>query len=396
MFRILILAFILSAGSAAAQDSSDISARIARDGLAATADSLSGAASASDRFALGGVLFLRAIEKTLQTRWRYGIERTGSILPVLRLPIGANPAPEPFRPELVGEIFATLIDDMTAARAPLDGIADADAVGLRIALDDLWFDINMNGLRDADEGLLHVAGATLRIGSRRGAGGAPVIRFDTADTAWLSAYTHFLSALGDLVLAFDPTPQIRRVGEASAAMARLGAGTPFSNAYDMMLGAEIDMATMIYLALQQPPDPIRTRSLRSHLLAMIGDNRRFWARLTAETDNDAEWIPNATQNSALGIDMPADTGAVWIALLGDAEDVLEGRKLIPFWRLRSGAGINLKRLLQDPPAVDVGEWIQGVGLLPYFEDGERISPDNWWRFRRMMRGNAALFAAWLN
>ncbi len=35
-----------------------------------------------------------------------------------------------------------------------------------------------------------------------------VIRFDTADVAWLSAYTHFLSAFSETALAFDPEPVV--------------------------------------------------------------------------------------------------------------------------------------------------------------------------------------------
>ena len=72
MFRSVIAALFLTAASAAAQDSPRISQQIAKTGLAATAQSLSGASAPSDRFALGGVLFLRAVEKTLQTRWRQG------------------------------------------------------------------------------------------------------------------------------------------------------------------------------------------------------------------------------------------------------------------------------------------------------------------------------------
>ncbi len=228
MFRAAITALFLSASVAGAQDA-DISGQIARDGLAATAERLNGATTPSDRLALGGVLFLRGIEKTLQTRWRHGMAKNGSMLPVLRLPVGKNPNPEPFRPELVVEIFATLNDDMTAARAPLADIGDADEATFTLSLADLWFDINMDGVRDTNEGLLQVAGSTLRMRTRPNAT-APTIRFDTADAAWLSAYTHFLSAFGDLVLAVDPTDAIRGVLAASEAMQGLGTDSKYSNA----------------------------------------------------------------------------------------------------------------------------------------------------------------------
>jgi len=98
----------------------------------------------------------------------------------------------------------------------------------------------------------------------------------------------------------------------------------------------------------------------------------------------------------MGVDVPPETGATWRAVLDDAEALLEGRKLIPFWRLKSGAGINLKRLMLNPVPVDLAEWLHGVGLLPYAENGERISPENWWLFQDMASGDAMMFAVWLN
>ena len=83
-------------------------------------------------------------------------------------------------------------------------------------------------------------------------------------------------------------------------------------------------------------------------------------------------------------------------VLADAEALLEGRKLIPFWRIKTGAGINLKRLLDDPIPVDIAEWFHGIALLPYAEDGERVSVDNWRLFSEMALGNAVLFAIWFN
>ncbi|WP_425043259.1 hypothetical protein [Primorskyibacter sp. S87] len=392
MFRSFILAVVLSASGALAQTSTQVSDLIAANGLEATALQLNGATSAEDRFALGGVLFLRAIEESLQTRWQHGMSRTGGMLPVLRLPVAENPDPDPFRPELIVEMFAALISNMEAARAQLDLIGDGDEVSIPLSLGDVWFDVNMDGQRSPQEGLLSIAGTTLGI---RG-GTPPTIQFDTADAAWLSAYTHLLAAVGDLVLAFNPTPQIDRILQADREMESMGGSTPYTNAYDMMLSTEIDLLAIAYFSLGQQPDPVRTRAARENLLAMIRKNRVFWARVEAETDNFAEWIPNSQQVSALGIPVPPETGERWLNLLSDGEDLLEGRKLIPFWRLRSGAGLNLLRLMEEPPPVDIAAWAHGIGLLPYFEDGERISTENWWLFQDLVSGDAALFAVWLN
>lgn len=396
MFRQAIAALILSVSSATAQQGADISRIITENGLAAAADHLAGAETPQDRFALGGVLFLRAIEKTLQTRWRHGLHASSMMMmPVLRLPVTDNPEPEPFRPELIREIFATLIDDLAASRAALSGIGDDDQVELILPLREVWFDIDSDGARDQGEGVLQVAGwvLTQRLAPARS---GPIIRFDTADAAWLAAYTHFLSALGEMVLAFDPTEQIIRVQQASQTLEQFAADTNYASGFDMIFGAQVDMAAIAFYALQQQPDPVHTQAARTHLLAMIRQNRLFWARVETETDNAAEWIPNARQDSALGVTVPPDTGPRWLDVLQDAEDLLEGRKLIPFWRVRSGAGINLRRMLEQPAPVDPVAWLHGMAFVPYVEKGERISPANWQEFKRMVRGDAFLFAVWLN
>ncbi len=76
--------------------------------------------------------------------------------------------------------------------------------------------------------------------------------------------------------------------------------------------------------------------------------------------------------------------------------MLQGEKLIPFWRLKSGAGLNLKKLLEDPIPFDFAEWFHGIALLPYAEEGERVSRDSWLSFERLLEGDAILFALFLN
>jgi hypothetical protein len=389
--------YLLAACPGMAQDAAGISARLASDGLAPTEAYLAGLADPdpTERFALGGVRFLRAIETTLQTRWRLGINADRTELPVLRLPVPANPSPDPFTPDAIEALFAALIDDLTTARAPLLTIADGDAVDLPIAILDLWFDININGARDPGEGLTEVAGTALTGRAMRVIDN-PVLRFDTADAAWLAAYTHFLSAFGELVLAFEPTAQIDRVSRASRQMDELAAGSGFSNALDMQFGQQVDRLAMIYFALRQQPDPVHTRAAWTHMLDMIASNRVFWTRVAQETDNAGEWVPNDAQDQGLGLPGPKGTGARWLAVLDDAEALLQGTRLIPHWRLRQGAGINLKSLLENPVPVDLAEWAHGIGLLPFAEEGTRISQDNWWAFERLMRGDSMLFVVFLN
>ena len=390
------LAFGFAAPSLGAAET--VSEEIARTGISATEARIAALAAPGneDLFALAGLQFLGGIEAALQLRWQTGIRSDWSELPVLRLPIPENPAARPFAPSDFTTLITGLDTRMDAARATLDQLGDKP-FALEIRISDLWFDINMNGTRDEGEDLGSVAGLTL--------GGArmivvpvadPVIRFDTADAAWLQAYTHFLSGFVSTALAYDPEPAIRRVMDSSAAIYALWGDTPPTNAMDMMFGRQVDRIAMVLFALSKTPDKSLALDAHSHFLSMIEANRRFWSLVALEDDNDREWVPNDRQVSGLGLNVPPGTGERWQAVLADAEALLKGEALIPHWRFGAEAGINLKKAFENPPAVDLVTWIQGEGLLPYAEKGRRISPDAWNDFARLVSGDAMLFAVFLN
>jgi hypothetical protein len=84
-------------------------------------------------------------------------------------------------------------------------------------------------------------------------------------------------------------------------------------------------------------------------------------------------------------------------VLSDAEKVLRGELLIPYWRLGEGAGVDLGALLQDPPQeVDVAGLIQGATLLPYLRQGPLANAQNLWRFSMLVQGDSALYMVMLN
>lgn len=393
--RPFLLALALLASPAAAET---ISEEIARAGISPTEARLAALPSPTneDLFALAGLRFLGGVEAALQLRWQTGIRSDWSELPILRLPIPENPAARPFVPADVTTLLTGLDADMDSARAALTQLGDTPfAVEIRLA--DLWFDINMNGTRDEGEDIASVAGLTL--------GGArmiavpvpdPVIRFDTADAAWLTAYTHFLSGFVSTAMAYKPEPAIQRVMDSSAAIYALWGDTPPPNALDMMFGRQVDRVAMVLFALSKTPDKALASDAHGHFLSMIEENRRFWTLVGLEEDNDREWVPNDRQVSGLGLNVPPGTGERWQAVLADAEALLKGEALIPHWRFGAEAGINLKKAFENPPAVDLVTWIQGEGLLPYAEKGRRISTAAWNDFERLVSGDAILFAVFLN
>ncbi|MFE3836852.1 hypothetical protein [Pseudogemmobacter sonorensis] len=391
----IVLAALMPVGLLRAEPA-PISAEIAENGIAAVEARLSALENpaAPELFALAGLRFLSGVESALQLRWQTGAAADWSELPILRLPIPANPAPRALEGADIERLLSGLGADMEAARVALEALGERD-FALEIALSDLWFDIDMNGIRDPGESVGEVAGLTLG-GGRMVDVTDPVIRFDTADAAWLLAYTHFLSGFSELALAYDPAPAVDLVLDSSREIYALWGDTPPANAWDFMFGKQVDRVAMILNALAQEPDAARTARAHGHLLSMIAENRRFWTLVEAETDNDREWVPNERQVSGLGIVMPPGTGARWLDVLAEGESVLTGAALMPHWRYGAEAGINLARMFEDPPRVDLVGMIQGASLLPYAEKGALADGAAWAEFERLVRGDALLFAVFLN
>lgn len=397
--KLSCLIFISLAVPANAQ--TDWSATIAAKGLAATEAELAALAAPTDAdlFALGGVRFLGAIEVAVQTRWNTGMTDTLRMFPLFRLPIPDNPAAKPFEPAVIADLVRDVVTRLDAARDPLANIPDGSEFGLTIRFADLWFDVNGNAVRDSGEDLAEIAGPILlgpQWNARDPATPLPVIRFDAADARWLSAYTHLMGGLGDMVLAYDPTAPITEVLAARKAFADLRA----PGYADPLQAMEFDLAADVILAtlrtLDQQPDAARMASAHSHFLSMIADNRQFWALVALETDNEAEWLPNPSQTSALGMTFPPETADLWLAVLDESEALLKGEILAPYWRLDDSAGVNVARMFSQPAPIDVLGWIQGADALPYIEKGKVMTGESWMRFAGMMGGEAMLMTLFLN
>lgn len=377
-----------------------LSQEIAHSGLAATQSRLLALTSPGDaeRFATGGVTFLRAIEVTFQERYAMGLtDRTG-MLPLLRLPLNDNPHPATFDPAAIVTLFAHAAENLTAAQMQLMTIPAGSDFTVEIALDDLWFDVDANGSRSPDEGLADILGTAVLGGEPDTAvpHALPTVQFDVADAAWLAAHAHLLTGVSDLIRAYDPTEPITRVMAADVAMSKLGQFQA-----DMIFGGQaspdsFDLIAMVLATLNQTPDAAMMAAAQVNFLSMIALNREFWTRVAAETDNDREWLPNDAQASALGVEVPKGTGAAWLAVLADLEAALTGQKLLPYWRVGPPAGINLDRMFRAPRPFDVAGWLQGWAALPYLEKGPLVDKRAIDAFDALMSGQAPLFALYLN
>lgn len=408
MTRILpLLAIAGSLGLAAhAAQARDYTALFADQGIAGTIDALSGLTdpTPSDQFALGAARFLGAMEFSLQERYRTGLGDQAFSLTGTAI-LALNPNPEPFQPSDLNTYLDTMIENLSAASATLEEIKDSDDVVVEIDTSRLWLDINANGVQEPGEELISVMlpmfvnswqmEETLAMMDE--AGGPPSVTFDTADAAWLAAYAHVIAGSAEFLYAFDPATTVELIMEREATIDTLRGAPEASFLFD----GEGDAAFLNFFSIfteviETQPDPQRTRAALGHLQAMIANNKVFWARVEAETDNTAEWIPNDRQTSALPLNFPEGVGDSWQKVLADVEAVLNGELLVPHWRLGTTAGIDLNAWMNDPAPLDIMGVIHGFALEPYMRRGRVISETSFDDFNRMTDRNFGLFAFTLN
>ena len=479
---------------------------LAQDGLKATIEHLSTDVAAHG-FEIGMLQTLRAVEKTLQARYEYGLGQRLAMLPLLRLDTGGlnNPSPKPSNPGTLSDIMQGFVADIATARASLEGAQPAGIEPFEMTLGDIWFDINANGTREEAESAMTTLGAVVlgrrayqEFASSELARQPLTIRFDRADHAWLLAYTHMLSGFGNLFLAFDPEPVLRDLksgrdalkdapeipnfydldavrteiealqveksrtqeqldairaqikpiagdikslrarvsqtddetkksnlqaridvqqaglevlrreerqlwrtsqlvlNEIAAAQSKLAPGTGDVQRMLLQQQPAFDAIYVAIKALSQEPDKARIRAVHAHLSAMVANNRVFWTRLAGETDNDREWIPNATQVSALPLTIPPRLAEGWQNILLDIEAVLEGKLLIPHPGLPEGYGISLPAYVDNPTPLDLVNWLHGIGAYRHAARGPLLTNQNWQTFQRLSLGNAGGFALLFN
>lgn len=319
------------------------------------------------------------------------------------------------RPLAPGEIDAALQDFVAAMARTSATLADlpaGEAPAFALDFKDLWFDIDGDGRRGRNEsaapilqrmtGLRRNARLTgpprdtiaedlaQRQGTAARDAGPPIVRFDAADTAWLSAYAHVLAGMAEMVLAFDPEPALAKARTSRARLAELAAPGDSSLARDY--DGYLDLIPVVFETLAHQPDPAHTRAAATHWRAMIADNRRFWSLVAEETDNQAEWIPNDRQDSMLGINFPQGLGARWQAVLADGAALLDGSRSIPFWRSTS-VGIDLAAWLDAPGALDLPGVVQGWALAPYFTAAPPIDDASWGQFVGLVGNRNGVFMA---
>jgi hypothetical protein len=359
---------------------------------------------AEAQFGLGAVRFLLAVEHLAQNLHRFG-SRGGNggglvgNLPFLRLPVPENKNPEAVSAAKLRKAFETWVADLDAARTALEAVPPGP-VKMPLDLTRVRLDLNADGKADESESLTRIASAMVGPAFAQLAQRGPVvIAFDAADVHWLRGYCHLLAAMGEVALAYDFSEIIPACGHLFFAKVEGAHGflTEGQKVYDLG-GMDIaDVIALVHLIRMPVKEPKRMAVALNHLEQMVARSREMWELIRAETDDDHEWIPNANQKSALGgVRMNNEMIGGWLDFLNEAEAMLRGKKLIPFWRGSKAVGVNLRKVFTDPRPFDVVLWIQGTAAAPYLEEGEFTRADTWRRFDRLFQGNFIGFAVWIN
>jgi hypothetical protein len=355
------------------------------------------------RFGLGMVRFAQALEHFGQRQYRYGLRAPANeIIPILRMPVPANPAPEALTYESQRKSLQALLDDFAKVEATLAPMTDTETK-IVIDLDAVRFDFRGDGKPDDSETL----GAILT--SLRNPGHQPPtpepgkfeVKFDNGDAYWLRGYCHLLSASLEFVLAYEWRNTFERAGRLFYPLVEPSpfGMRPLVRQHNDFLGDSGQIADFIVLIheIRWPlSDPARLQAAHAHLKQVIAMSRASWKSILAESDDDREWIPGPQQKNGVITSMPVTQEEVdaWFHALDDFDALLDGTKLLPHWRFAQG--FNLKRVFFEPRDFDLVLWAAGIGVATYLQDGEVLGGSDWSELNRAFRGNFVGYAFWFN
>lgn len=345
---------------------------------------------------LGTILFFRAFERLAQSLYNYGfLQPVRNLGPSDALPLPVNFTPQSIDYPKARAIVQTFVDDLTAAEAELGKANPADVkLPIRFAL--IRLDVNNDGIASADEAFGNVFGRATGETVNHATAIRLKIGFDAGDVAWLRGYCHLIMAQGEFVLAYD----WKELFERTAQLLFPKVESPYKferfEGEDAIWSAALDAIAVIHLIRLPVESPERMQRSREHLKSTIALGRQSWKYILAETDDDGEWIPNPKQTGVIpDVKVTDEMITEWHSFLDVADAILDGKKLIPFWRAKD-RGINLMKIFTAPTTFDLVLWVQGTAALPYLEKGDIVDRKVWDKLDEAFRGNAFGFALWFN
>ncbi len=361
------------------------------------------------RFGLGTLQFMHSLDHLSKSWYRYGINRGTSfvILPFFRLPVPNNPDPEQIEYETARQVFKKMIADLEKADQTLAKI-ESKKVKLPLHVFEIHFDINGDGKKNKAEDLNAFLDELVDLKNiPPHCRPTTVIAFDYADAVWLRGYTHVLRSMLEFALAYDAEslwdvaayrifPKVKFKHEFMREEVEKMYKEKKKPIFDQ--NTLLDIFASFHNTNFKLQEPDRVKRVHEHLKKVVELSREMWTALGEETDNDREWIPNSKQTTLVSPFRPTErTLAAWTRVLDESEAILDGRKLLPFWRGEAkDRGFNVKRFLTEPKDFDFILFIHGTGALSYVERGDVTSVERWGQFQEAFGGDLFSFAIWFN
>ncbi len=371
--------------------------------------------SADARLALGFARFVVAVEHLGQGLYRHGLKTPSNpFLPILRLPLPTNLAPEPLDYHKLRAIYQRFLDDLAEARKSL--LATDGAEG-KLVLDLFAIRFNLTAAADTSASMsLNDFLGQLQARQRplparpaavpdqpQGIPGAEQasppqtweVAFDRADALWLAGYTHMLSAMMEFIMAHDwqntydatghlffagAKPSFTQIDPSEDATA-LGM-VPYRDGTGLA-----DQIALLHLIHWPAGDKVRMRAVREHIKAVVALSRDTWKAVLAETDDDRVWLPSPRQQSraVTAMQITDETLVSWHKLLDQLDAILDGRLLVGHWRFSKG--IDMRAFFEEPQPFDLVLFLTGHGAEPFLRDGPVIGMTWWQLWNRSFSNN---------
>ena len=360
------------------------------------------------RFGLGMLQFFQSVEHLGTKLHQFAPTNRVAGMPFIRLPVTSSDNPRKVTYENLRQVFEELLLLLEKSENTLAAVKSKD-VKLPIHVFSIHIDFDENGKVDEAENIKGILGRSFGIRPNRlnNAVNNPsdvVIAFDYSDVQWLRGYTHALRAMCEFFLAYDHSDCWNVVAHRLFKKGQI----PFDFVAEEKtepnggLFGNLDELRDVIAAIHNMRFPLidgqRMRSAHAHLKRTVAISKSMWKLILAETDNENEWIPNPKQISAVTVTRV--TGPMvesWDDLLDEVDLILDGKKLIPFWRGEDNTrGINLKKVFHEPREFDVVLWVHGSAAAPYLEKGDVTAFETWQQYQRSFGGNLFSFAGWFN
>jgi len=351
--------------------------------------------SDADKFSLAVLQSLQGLQQFADGAGKLGIKQslTNSGLPFFRvLPSQTSGPVEQATPEKIRQLFQNLREALTKANATLAKVGESDfKVQVNLSQAHLENKDGVPGMPLA-ESLGKIMG--LQTTDEKDL----VINFDSADAAWLKGYTHILIGVLDVFMSYDWRPVWNQA--AQVLFTSPNPLPPIAKYTIPNQGGQFsewaDMIAAIHDMRLEVTDSDGLKKAATEFRSAIACSRACWKRVQAETDDDHEWLPSPQQTGPRGSKITQEQIDGWMAVLAETDAILTGKKLLPHWRIINGMGINVAKLVQSPPKLDLILIFQGSALAPYIEGGDVSSQTRWRTLIAPFGPGFANFAFWSN